>query len=152
MVGLFYWIIFLFLLLLTYIIYTKLNSYNVSHVSREFFKNANKNDTHLSYNLTKNSSDIDNTFHVFKDVKKYIKAPKSDKIFDGQYSRQLLNPTNPILPHLYFSDENKTNSRIINVDIFKTKILDKIIENNQNISISKLDYTEPCNKYHITKT
>ena len=104
------------------------------------------NNENGDYNLTLNSVELDNTYDIFEDTTKYIKAPKSDKCFEGQYSRSLLNPGNPVLPQVYFTEENKTQSRIINVDVFKSKILDKILDKYSDSSIGKLEYTEPTNK------
>ena len=105
----------------------------------EYFDNNNE----LIFNLTKDSVELDDAFNIFEDAKKYIKDPKSDKCFKGQYSRRILNPENHILPQVYFSDVNKTRTRIINVDIFKTEILDKIKNKHENLSLSDLEYIEP---------
>ena len=53
-----------------------------------------------------------------------------------------MNPENKILPQVYFSETNKSRSRIINVDIFKQNVLDKVINRYNNASLSNLKYEE----------
>jgi hypothetical protein len=108
----------------------------------EHFQNENNNNQPTSYDLTQDSTALDSRFNIFENSKKYIKAPKSNKCMKGQYSRRLLNPENKILPQVYFSETNKSRSRIINVDIFKNSILNKVTAKYNNSSLNNLDYEE----------
>jgi hypothetical protein len=136
MYSIFYLILFIILLLLSYVIYDK-----YKYVLQEQFQNEEEKDI-PKYDLTEDSIKLDKRFNFFEDAKKYIKAPKSSKCFKSQFSRELLNPENKILPHLYFTDANKKRSRIINVDVFKKNILDKIVYKFNNEELEKGDYKE----------
>ena len=136
MYFIFYWILLILVLLLSYVIY---NIY--MNVMFETFQN-NDGNNQPTYDLTQDSTALDSRFDIFKDSNKYIKAPISNKCFKKQYSRRLLNPENKILPQIYFSETNKSRSRIINVDIFKKNVLDKVINKYNNESLNNLKYKE----------
>ena len=143
MYFIFYWILLILVLLLSYVIYNIYMNVMFQNTlfKKETFQNENENDQ-PTYDLTQDSTTLDSRFEIFKDSKKYIKAPISNKCFKKQYSRRLLNPENKILPQVYFSNTNKSRSRIINVDIFKQNVLDKVINRYNNASLNNLKYEE----------
>lgn len=146
MYFIFYWILLILVLLLSYVIYNIYMNVMFQNIlfKKESFQNENDNNTddQPTYDLTQDSTALDSRFEIFKDSKKYIKAPISNKCFKKQYSRRLLNPENKILPQVYFSNTNKSRSRIINVDIFKQNVLDKVITRYNNASLNNLKYEE----------
>ena len=152
MYFIFYWILLILVLLLSYVIYNIYMNVMFQNIllkkviSKESFQNENENNNNNNnqptYDLTQDSTALDSRFEIFKDSKKYIKAPISNKCFKKQYSRRLLNPENKILPQVYFSETNKSRSRIINVDIFKTNVLDKVTNRYNNASLNNLKYKE----------
>jgi hypothetical protein len=114
------------------------NSQNPNYT--EMFENNNEDDEDdtQAYNLTQDSTAIDKLFEQFKDTLQYLQKPTSSTCFTGtnkQYSRRVLAPKNHIMPHVYFPSSNKTHSRIINVDEFKTHILD-IIRNKHGSDVN----------------
>jgi hypothetical protein len=143
MYSIFYWIIIIILLLLSYVLYDNYMKFIFQKNNGKFesFESFENNDQ-PPYDLTQDSTKLDGKFEIFKDSKKYIKAPISNKCFKKQYSHRLLNPENKILPQVYFTDTNKQRSRIINIDVFKKGILDKIVNKYSNTSLNNAKYEE----------
>ena len=105
--------------------------------------NNGNNDSQSKKKLAYDSVEIDDRFNMFKDTKQYLKKPQSYKCYnDSQFSREILNPQNKIMPQVYFNDQNSLKSRIINVDDFQNNILDKIVGNYKNNSLKETDFIE----------
>ena len=139
MYSIFYWIIIIILLLLSYVLY---DIHMKLTFQKKYERFENNNNAQPKYDLTTDSTKLDSKFEIFKDSKKYIKAPISNKCFKKQYSHRLLNPENKILPQVYFSDTNKQRSRIINIDVFKKVILDTIVNKYSNNALNNSKYEE----------
>jgi hypothetical protein len=91
------------------------------------------------YDLTELSDD----FLQFDETKKYLKKPISSTCFKPyQPFRQLLNPENKMMPQLYFTDVNRSDSRIINVDTFQKEVLDTITAKYNTDSLDAKEYEE----------
>lgn len=143
----FYWICFLLVALVIYNLFTTINERFENNTDNETTENNTDNgiEEQAPYDLTHDSFGLDTRFDQFQDTRQYLKKPKSSKCFTGtnsQYSRRKLNPKNHVMPQVYFPPSNKTQSRIINVDEFKTNILDNIRTRNSANNIENKDNFE----------
>jgi hypothetical protein len=137
----FLWICILLIILIIYNLFFN----NILKELKEHFETDTDIEDHAPYDLTQDSYDLDARFDQFQDTRQYLKKPKSSKCFtdtNSQYSRRKLNPKNHVMPQVYFPPSNKTQSRIINVDEFKTNILDNIRARNSANNIENKDNFE----------
>ena len=138
----FRWICILLIILVVYNLF--FNNILTTN-KKEYFENNTEIEDQAPYDLTQDSFDLDARFDQFQDTRQYLKKPKSSKCFtdtNSQYSRRKLNPKNHVMPQVYFPPSNKTQSRIINVDEFKTNILDTIRTRNSANNIKNNDNFE----------
>ena len=75
MYFIFYWILFILILLLSYVIYNIYMNimFQTNNFKIESFENENNNNQPV-YDLTVDSSELDSKFDIFEDSKKYIKG------------------------------------------------------------------------------